>query len=556
MHSKHALKEIMLFVVLIASAVVAYFIANTTGGLHSGSSTVFSSVQDYSWFKTFIISFVTSIVIIGFLFFLILKAFFNNNTRNFSSILDWKQVKAEQRKMNTDFLIPRNEKKEFKKKEHLVLSQNIKLRQERFFQHALVVSASGTGKSASILMPQLQALDGDVSAVVTDPKSELYRKTQEDLRAKGFEPILLKLDDPNQSIRYNLLRNCRDVNDVRKLAEAILGNDEWGLLSQTLLSAFLFRQYFLGGTVSDVVTDLAEAPQDVYELELMYFKGEDIHKAAVMSFNQFKQVSAGGNTVASIFATIQSKMKVFEFDNIIEISQGESFKIDVLREKKTVLFVSYPEEESQVYSAFLSSFYYQIFNILKGHESVDESKGEMTGLPIYFLLDEFANIGKIPSVDNLISTIRSKKMGMEIFLQNIEQLRAVYGPDVAKTIISNCSTKMTMYGNTEESGKFFSEMAGKKEFENLSISYTGKGQVNFTSSQQEKQVKSSDEIRRFKETDILIVTSNLKPVIDDKNYYYMNKIDFWVHKNLPFSKETKGKIAKFLNTILGKRKKS
>lgn len=501
---------------------------------------------------TFFVLFVVFGAINGFIFFSLNRRFGKNNTKNNSNLLNYKQVKREQYHTGTNFLIPKNSR-EFKQPQHLLLSQHLKLRQNNFFQHLMVISATGTGKSASILIPQIQNIDGDVSLVVTDPKAELFRKTYHQLVEKGFKPLLLKLDKPERSIKYNLLGNCRSVNDVRKLAESILGDDEWGRLSQTLLSAFLFRQYHLGGTISDVVRDLAEAPIDIYELELEYFK--DIDKYSEMAFKQFAKTAGSENTISSIFVTIQSKMKVFEYDNIVEISEGNNFKIDSLRREKIALFISYPEEESAVYQPFLASFYFQLFNILKGDESVDESNSDVKGLPVYFLLDEFANIGKIPSMDNLISTIRSKKMGVEIFLQNIEQLTSLYGQEVAATIIGNTGTRMTMYGNSEKSSKFFSELSGKREVENVSVSSSGKGNFSYSVSKQEKQVISVDEIRRLKEWEIVIIASNLRPIKDDKNYYFRNKIDFWVHKNFKADEEKKKKLAKLLNKILGKKKR-
>ncbi|UKS67696.1 type IV secretory system conjugative DNA transfer family protein [Rossellomorea marisflavi] len=501
---------------------------------------------------TFLVFFVVIGAICGTVFFLMNRRFGKSHSKNTGSLLNHKQVKKEQYHTGTNFLIPQNSK-EFNEPQHLLLSQHIKLRQENFFQHALVISATGTGKSASILIPQIQNVDGDVSLVVTDPKAELFRKTYHHLREKGFKPMLLKLDNPEVSLKYNLLGNCRNINDVRKLAESILGDDEWGRLSQTLLSAFLFRQYHLGGTISDVVKDLAEAPMDVYELQLEYFTDVDAHSE--MAYKQFAKTAGSENTVSSIFVTIQSKMKVFEYDNIIEISKGGNFKIDSLRKEKIALFISYPEEESTIYAPFLASFYYQMFNILKGDKSVDESQSDVSGLPVYFLLDEFANIGKIPTMDNLISTIRSKKMGVEIFLQNIEQLQSLYGQEVAETIVQNTGTRMTMYGNSNKSSKYFSDLSGKREEETLSYSSSDGGGISYSSSVQEKQVISVDEVRRMKEWEIVIIASNLRPIKDDKNYYFRNKIDFWVHKNIKADAKTKIKLAKFLNKVLGKKKR-
>ncbi|MDG5473927.1 type IV secretory system conjugative DNA transfer family protein, partial [Jeotgalibacillus sp. ET6] len=433
--------------------------------------------------------------------------------------------------------------------ENLSLSRNINLKLEKFFQHVLVIGSTGTGKSASVLIPQLLALDGNISVFVTDPKAELFRKTSKVLKEKGFTPILLKLDNPDVSIGYNLLEGCRDEDDVRKLSEGILGQGEWSDLSKELLNSFLLRQYEMGGSVTDAVKDMSECPQDIFELELEYFSEGEVTEKTRRAFNKFAKLAGSAATVSSIFATVQSKTTVFEFDKINEIQNKKHFDITKMRSNKVVLFVSYPEEDSTVYQPFLSSFYYQCFNLLKSHDSVNEEKGEMTGFPILFLLDEFANIGKIPSFDNLISTIRSKKMGVEIFLQNIEQITSVYGKETAATILSNASTKMTMFGNTEETNKFFSALAGSKEVQKISHSDSGKGKMSRSISTQEKSVISTDELRRLKGHQILIITSNLKPIVDDKNYYYMDNIDYFVHKQ-KLSDENKKIINKLIRLFL------
>lgn len=555
MVTNHKIKEIVLFILLVIDAFLSYKIAtfgnsDGLGSLYNGYSNTF----DTSFFVKAGISFVVLGVISTIAVLMFANRFSKRRKVNSSALLNWKHIKAEQRSLGSEYLIPRNDR-EFKDGTALLLTQNVKLKPVKAFEHILVVASTGSGKSASILIPQLQALNGNISAVVTDPKAELFKKTRRMLEAKGFSVKLLKLDKPEVSLKYNLLSNCRNVDDVRKLAESILGNDEWGMLSQPLLSAFLFRQYFLGGTLSDVVKDLAESSQDIYELELEYFHKDEVDKYSRMAFEQFKKVSSAGNAVGSIFLTIQGKMRVFEFDNIQAISAGNDFKINSLRYTKTVLFISYPEEESRTYEPFLASFYFQLFNILKGDESVAEgSDDNVEGLPVYFLLDEFANVGRIPAMDNLISTIRSKKMSVEIFLQNIEQLKINYGDDIAKTIISNCKTRMTMAGSSEESAEFFSKICGEQEVEKTSVSYGGKGSVSYSSSKQKERVISANEITRMKDYDALIVTANLRPVKDDKNYYYMDKLDFWFVKHCPFSRNTNLSLAKKFKKVIGYKK--
>jgi type IV secretion system protein VirD4 len=383
MISNYKIKELILGLVLVLTGFLSYQITNL---FNEESSLIgYNFVFNIEWMTTFIITFVVLCVINLIIFRLIFSPFSNHYPNNSSRLLNWKQIKGEQRSIKNDVLITKKEKKFKTEKDTLLLSRNIKLNKDKVNEHTLVVAPTGGGKSASILIPQLYEVD-DASVVVTDPKSELFKKTAEIMKSKGYVPILLKLDDPSKSIKYNLFDNCKTPEDVRKLSETILGDDEWGRLSQTLLQAFIFRRWKVGGTITDVVNDLAHSPVDIYELELEMFSEEEIGMDAKRAFNQFKKTAAGGSFVSSVFATIQSKMKVFEFANIQEISEGGTFKIEFLRQKKIILYISYPEEESNVYQPFLASFYYQMFSILKGDDSVNEfsvSKENM-GLQVFF----------------------------------------------------------------------------------------------------------------------------------------------------------------------------
>ena len=58
---------------------------------------------------------------------------------------------------------------------------------------------------------------------------------------------------------------------------------------------------------------------------------------------------------------------------------------------------------------------------------------------MHFLLDEFANIPKIPDFDNKIATARSRDIWFHLFIQAYDQLELIYGPQTANIIIDNCN---------------------------------------------------------------------------------------------------------------------
>nr|WP_289039292.1 type IV secretory system conjugative DNA transfer family protein [uncultured Allobacillus sp.] len=442
---------------------------------------------------------------------------------NQSGLIEANDVKYEQKqKKNNLFISKKNHRRKFKKTHNtLVLSQNLKLVPKRVFEHVVFSVPTGGGKSASGLTPQLIDLN-DVSVVVTDPKGELFRKTQMLMKMKGYKVYRLNLNDPSKSAKYNPLQQCKTPDDIRKLVTSVLQNvddEKWAKLSRALLEAFTFKVWSEGGSMTDVVYERANSSNDIDELELEFATA---NKQSQLAFNKFKKLGGDG-LLGSINVTIDAAMYVFEKDNVQEIQQGH-FDITKFRDEKSILYVNYPEDESNELQGFLSPFYYQVISLLKNHHSVDEGSDlfNKNALPVFLLLDEFANIGRIPNFTNFLTTVRSKKIGIEIFLQDFEQLAQVYGEKEAEIIISNCKTKVTMGGTSGKAAEMFSKLAGKQDIE--SHSSNEKGERNY--SVKTVDVITDDQIRQLKSNLLYIISDNLKPIIDHKNYYFLNKLQY------------------------------
>ena len=85
----------------------------------------------------------------------------------------------------------------------------------------------------------------------------------------------------------------------------------------------------------------------------------------------------------------------------------------------------------------------------------DDNGGRLK-VPTYFILDEFANIGKIPDFDKKISTSRSRKISFSVILQNLDQLEAIYDKSY-ETIIGNCDTHLFLGSKTIKTDEYFSK---------------------------------------------------------------------------------------------------
>lgn len=74
--------------------------------------------------------------------------------------------------------------------------------------HALVISATGGGKTTSFVIPQVLSFARQAtkkSMIISDPKSEIYRCTAKELEALGYRVYLLSFRDPDHSELWNPL---------------------------------------------------------------------------------------------------------------------------------------------------------------------------------------------------------------------------------------------------------------------------------------------------------------------------------------------------------------
>ena len=72
--------------------------------------------------------------------------------------------------------------------------------------HNLIIGSTGSGKTQTIIFPMVQVLakHGE-SMVITDPKGEIYEKTSQMLRSKGYNIVLLNFRNPAKGNAWNPL---------------------------------------------------------------------------------------------------------------------------------------------------------------------------------------------------------------------------------------------------------------------------------------------------------------------------------------------------------------
>ena len=399
--------------------------------------------------------------------------------------------------------------------------------------NVLVVGGSGSGKSASYSRPNAYQLLG--SYVFTDPKGELYDRTAGYLRSKGYEIKVLNLVKPQYSDGYNPIMHISSEIDVDVIANTIVkgqktgdgGSDPfWDDSAEMLLKALI---YYLMATRPEEEQNLASCAELVRAansnggsnlLTELISKLPYDHPARM----NYKSIEiAPEKTYSSILSTLQSKLGKFDSKEIAELTSTDTINFEEIGNKKTAVYVISSDTHT-AYDFLLTIFFSQMIQQLYNY--ADDNGGALK-VPTYFILDEFANIGKIPDFDKKISTSRSRKISFSVILQNLDQLEAVYEKSY-ETIIGNCDTHVFLGSNSYKTVEYFSKALGEKTIERDSISINRDRQYFKTGQSTSDQVMARalmtpDELRRMDNDLCIIFEKGIKPVKANKYYYFKHK---------------------------------
>ena len=391
------------------------------------------------------------------------------------------------------------------------------------------MDGSGSGKSASYSIPNAYQCLG--SYIFTDPKGELYDRTAGYLKEQGYEIKVLNLVRPQYSDGYNPLMHISSELDVDVIANTIVKGQKtessydpyWDDMAEMLLKALI---YYLIATRPEEEQNLASCAELVRAAnknggsnllsDLMSQLPYD-HPARMY----YKSIEiAPEKTYGSILSSLQSKLGKFDSKEIAELTSTDTIDFEEIGSKKTAVYVISSDTHT-AYDFLLTIFFSQMIQQL--YDYADQNGGRLKE-NTYFILDEFANIGKIPDFDKKISTSRSRGISFSVILQSVDQLEAVYEKSY-EVIMGNCDTHVFLGSNSFKTVEYFSKQLGEKTIERDSISINKDRQNHKTGKSISDQIMgralmTPDELRRLDNDICIIYEKGLKPIKANKFYYF------------------------------------
>lgn len=343
-----------------------------------------------------------------------------------------------------------------------------------FNNNDIIVGGSGSGKTGSYVIPNIQKAYGNM--IVTDTKSQLYRLLGDDLRKQGYQVHVLDFVNPEKSMAYNPLRYIRKINgeysqkDIVSLARALLPRkihndpywEERARAVLTFLIAYTLEVLQEQEHTMRTVTDLFPIfTNNQKKIEATLYKRQD--SFAYRKYESFKSVQESEKTWSCICDTVQSCLEAFDFkemNSIFGYHPDNEFVISNLWKKKEIVFLNVSDTDRYA-DQLANLFYTQAMQQLCLYADTQE-KGRLP-YPVRFILDDFAANAYIEDFDKLISVIRSRNISVSVIVQSLTQLESMYSKTKANTIITNCDHILYLGGQDIETAQYIGYRCNKPE---------------------------------------------------------------------------------------------
>lgn len=397
----------------------------------------------------------------------------------------------------------------------------------------LVVGGSGSGKTRFFCKPGIMSVN--CSYLIIDPKGEMLRSTGYLLKDEGYDIKVFDLIHPRQSDGYNPFTYIRDDPDVLKLMDNLVknttppkgaSNDPFWEKAEIALDSALMLYLLYEAPVEEQnfemlmfmlecarVMEEDEQYQSPLDLLFQTLEERDPSHIAVREYKVYKQ--AAGKTAKSILVTASVRLAAFIFPQYAAMMQTDEMDFASMGERKRAIFCVIPVNDGSM-NYLVSMLLTQCFQQL--YLRADERYNGRLPMPVRVIQDEWANVAQPDSYPKVLATCRSYNIGINIIVQNIQSIKALY-KDEWEGIIGNCDTLLFLGGGNEPTSlEFVSKLLGKETVHTRTRGQTkgrsGSSSVNYQ--QTGRDLMTPDEIRMLPTDDALLFIRGEKPVRDKK----------------------------------------
>jgi len=438
---------------------------------------------------------------------------------------------------------------------NIILSQteslSLNMRQTHRNCHVFVVGGSGSGKSRYYVKPNVMQMNA--SYVITDPSAEHLRDEGKMLLDNNYKLKVYDTVSLKNSMHFNPFVYYTEVKDVRRFVNIFMANTSGDASNPQYHEDFWVKaeRLWLMAHISYVQETCLEQEKNLPSVVTLLDNSEardedeDFKSAVDILFDelgaknpnsfavkQYKKYKlAAGKTAKSILVSIGIRMADFDIPEIADLFSDDELELDKMGDEKTALFIIVDDTDT-TYNYFVAILIDVLVNTLKSVAKA--SPQSHCKIPVRFMLDEIANIGKFPSLQNWVAAMRKYWVSFEFLFQNVNQAKAIY-KDHWATIEGNCDTTVFLGGKGEDTTKYVSnDLLGKATIDTVSYGSNGTGtsigKSGYSSNEQKagRNLLDETEVARLDDDECIVSIRGLPPFQSKKykteehpNYKYL-----------------------------------
>lgn len=324
----------------------------------------------------------------------------------------------------------------------------------------IIAGVPGAGKTAYLVLQLIDWMQSGQSFVATDIKPEIWAILKYNciFQKFGYKDWVFNPTDLNAD-HYNLFSEVHDSAEFNEVLNIIIpdsGSSDAKVFNDNarrLLKAVLIE---LGPQAS-----LPEAQRFINlkndNAELLRALRQSENETVSNIANEITRTAKSDNLFASIMTAVS---KAFDFldderirKSISDNAEGFYLK-DVLMKPKQAVFLQFDQQYKSSTATLFGATVAHIMRILQANQN----RGA-----VFLALDEIINCAPIPKFTDFLNTIRSANMPTFLYLQSLEGLNRVYGPNADKLFLGSSDYKVMFRIGDISTAEEFSKLIGKTE---------------------------------------------------------------------------------------------
>lgn len=350
--------------------------------------------------------------------------------------------------------------------------------------HVLLIGATRSGKSRRVILPTVWVLGrAGESMILTDPKGELYAHTAGWLQSQGYRVVLLDLLAPARGNRWNPLtavarawtagegeeatRLAWEIGHILAWSEGPGTDPIWPQAEESLIAALCLAVAVEApaearhmATAFRLLTELGHGGGEALDA---WFAGLPPDHPARLAYGT--AALSESRTRSSIYTGTAAHLRLWGDPGVAWLGALSDHDPAEAGLKPTAVFLLMPDEAGArrpIASLYVNQAYGALARVARAN-------GGKLPVPVWFLLDEFGNVGKLPAMAEKLTVAAGRNIRFLLAVQSLAQVAHVYGEKAAEILLGNCDTWLYLRAADNETARAISQKAGTYTVRTLAV---------------------------------------------------------------------------------------